>query len=259
MSRFVFLLNEINEKLDIPQPTKSRVLLEISADMDDLFSTYTEQGKSEEEAFSLTEEMFKLDESAIKELAEIHQPLFRKWMDRFTAQTQTKWERATLVIALLFIALFAGQVISTFDFFQSASAFVYPILGVGLASIVIAIRRFYSLHIKKDHDIHTLRNGLTQLAVLSAVVFFIGAWGYIIEIYSHGGGVALPAGSLINVIITVAPSQSQLHGLAGCFTRSASVVLSALFISSLIAMLWFILVNKVSQIEQLDAEYLLKK
>ena len=129
MSRFVSLLNEINEKLDVPQPTKSRILLEISADMDDLFLTYLEQGKGEVEAQSLTEEMFRFDDVSIKELAEIHQPFFRKWIDRFTAQTQTKWERTSLVFVLLFVAIFAGQMISPSQFFLSASLFVYPLLG----------------------------------------------------------------------------------------------------------------------------------
>jgi len=257
MSQFTSLLKEINSKLDVPHPAKSRILLEISADMDDLYSTYLEQGKSEVEAQRLTEEMFQMDEHAIRELASVHQPLFRKWMDKFSAHTQTTWERASLIFVLLFIAVFAGQAISTSQFFQTASAFVYPILGIGLLSIVVSIRKFYSLFLRKDHDLSTLHSGVTPIVVLGAANFFIGAWGYLIEIYSHGGGIALPAGSLINVIITVDPSQAQMDGLAGCFIRSASVVLAALFIASLIALLWFMLVSKISQIEQSEAEYLL--
>jgi hypothetical protein len=257
MSRFVPLLKEINEKLDVPQPTKSRILLEIASDIDDLFNTYLEQGKSEKEAVALTEDMFKLDDAAITELADIHQPFFRNWMDKFASETQSRLEKASFVFVLLFIALFSGEAIVSSGFFKTASLFVYPILGIGFISLVIAIQRFYSLYIKKDHERSTRRNGLTSLVFLGVMNFFIGAWGYFIEIYSHGGGVALPAGSLINVVITVNPSQTQMSGLVDCFIKSATVVLSALFIASLIAILWFILVNKIYKIEQSEAEYLL--
>ena len=40
MKQFTALLKSINERLDLPQPTKSRIILEIAADLDDLYQLY---------------------------------------------------------------------------------------------------------------------------------------------------------------------------------------------------------------------------
>lgn len=258
MNPFSSLLKDIHSKLDVPQPAKSRILLEIAADMDDLFRAYISQGKPESEAIRLTEEMFSLDDGAISELINIHQPPFRKWIDKLSAQTQSKLEKSWLTAALMILILLAGHSISSQQFFRSASGFIYPILAIGLGSLMIAAVKFYTLFIKKDHSPKTLHSGMTPLLVLGAVNFFVGAWGYLIEIYTHGGGVALPAGSLISLIVIVNPPQEQLLSLADCFIRSASVVLSALFVASLNAILCFGLINKIVQIEKMEAEHLLK-
>jgi len=44
MDNFKPILKEINSKLDLPQPTKSRIILEIAADLNDTFDTYKKQG-----------------------------------------------------------------------------------------------------------------------------------------------------------------------------------------------------------------------
>ncbi|MFH1754248.1 MAG: hypothetical protein ABIA59_00965 [Candidatus Latescibacterota bacterium] len=50
MSRFEGLLKQINGKLDLPQPTKSRILLEIASDLDDMYRVFIQQGMSEQDA-----------------------------------------------------------------------------------------------------------------------------------------------------------------------------------------------------------------
>ena len=47
---FVSLLKKINNKLDLPQNTKSKIILEIAADLEDLSNYYLTQGLSENEA-----------------------------------------------------------------------------------------------------------------------------------------------------------------------------------------------------------------
>lgn len=46
MDPFKTLLININNKLELPQPTRSRIILEISADLNDAYHTFQSQGMS---------------------------------------------------------------------------------------------------------------------------------------------------------------------------------------------------------------------
>ena len=61
MNRFISLLQRVNDKLDLPQPEKSRILLEIAADLQDMYQVYLDKGLGEEEAVKRTEEKFSWD------------------------------------------------------------------------------------------------------------------------------------------------------------------------------------------------------
>jgi hypothetical protein len=50
MSRFRRVLSHTGERLSLPKATKSLILVEIAADLEDLFQHYLQQGMSEEEA-----------------------------------------------------------------------------------------------------------------------------------------------------------------------------------------------------------------
>ena len=50
MSRFADTLRLINQRLSLPEPAKSRVLLEIAADLEGLFEHYSANGRDDQEA-----------------------------------------------------------------------------------------------------------------------------------------------------------------------------------------------------------------
>jgi len=60
MTQFTPILKRINERLDLPQPTKSRIILEIASDLEDTFRFYLQKGLDEQESFQKAEEKFDL-------------------------------------------------------------------------------------------------------------------------------------------------------------------------------------------------------
>ena len=52
MKQFTSLLKNLNSKIDLPQPKKSRMLLEIAADLNDMYNYYLAKGLTETEAVS---------------------------------------------------------------------------------------------------------------------------------------------------------------------------------------------------------------
>ena len=98
MEYFKSLLIDINNKLELPQPIKSRIILEISADLNAAFRTFQNQGMSDKEAIVAAKQKFNLDQRSLNELIQVHQPLFRRWFDHLSTTAQSWWERVVLLV-----------------------------------------------------------------------------------------------------------------------------------------------------------------
>lgn len=256
MSRFSSLLNSINDRLDAPQPVKARILLEISADLEDAYDFYRENGESEEEATRLAQEKFILDDSTISELSALHQPLLQKWMDKMSGSLQSRGERVLLILTLLTIALFSGQSVFSHDFFQH-SIFIWPIWGLALAGIVQFFIKFYKLYLFKDFNTKTLRKGIDVVGYIGAFSLALGFTGYFYELLRHGVDTVYPGGSLITIVTMVPKSQQHVGTVAECFAAASSVMMASLLSTMFLALFWYMLNIKATAVEMTEAESLL--
>ncbi len=257
MKRFAHILENLNQKLDIPQPEKARVILEIGADLEDLFLVYKGQGKDDREAQILAEEKFNLDDQAIRELGALYQSPFQRWMDRFSLRTRTQVERLLLCLVLLSIAAFAAHSVLTTPFFRTAGVFIYPLSALGFGILATGLQRIYVLFVKRDHNIRTLRNGLTSLLFLGGSSLFIGIWGYFLEIYIRVGTTMLPTTNFVTLILTVDPGRDFLAEMVKSLIKSSSVIMSALFFALMAVAIWYTLQIRVEKIEQAEMQHLL--
>lgn len=212
MSRFSSLLTSIYTKLDAPKAIKNRILLEIAADLDDAYEFYREQGKSEPEATRLAQEHFVLDDDAIQELSALHQPAMKKWLDAFSAQMQSSWERAIVFIFLFCLTLVTGKTMSQVTFWENASVFVWPVLAVGIAGIIQFLYKFFQLY-KKQKDIKTLRSGIHHIAYLGVFSLALGFTGYFYQVMLYGVDTVFPASSLLAAIFSVSAPGEQLANI----------------------------------------------
>jgi hypothetical protein len=258
MSRFSSLLNDINERLIVPQQVKARIILEIAADLEDAYEIYCDQGMSEAEATRTAQEKFILDDSTIAELSAIHQPFIKKWLDTVAINVESRWERTMLLLTLLVVAVLSGHAISQTSFFENSSIFVWPVLGVSILGIVLFFIKFYSLYFNKDSKSKTLRKGIDSLAYLGAFSIALGFTGYFYELFHYGVDTVYPGGSLITVICTVVDSHQQTLNISNCFLTSSSVMVASLLSTMFLALFWHLLANKAASIEMAKAASLLK-
>jgi hypothetical protein len=98
MNRFHPFLKNINSKPDLPQTTKSSIILEISADLHDLYDFYVTQGISEEEASQKAQEKIDVSDEALKQLVTIHQTGYQKILQNLSQKTINRFEIAALAI-----------------------------------------------------------------------------------------------------------------------------------------------------------------
>lgn len=244
MKRFTPLLKELNEKLNLPQPDKSRILLEFGADMNDLFNHYMAQGKSETEAMQLIMEKFRVSDEALCELVKVHQGLFQKLANKFSRQAQSRWERTGLLLFLLFIILFCGRIIMSSQFFHIASSYIALVIIFTVLISVLTLSKFYSLYIKKNHSIKTLNYGMKELVFLGCGCLFIGLYGYFMELYSTFH------------VMSAQPDNSTLL-LFAWLEKTTPLMVFTLSATSVTGLLWYVLQNKINKIQNDELTFLL--
>ncbi len=244
MKRFSELLKQMNERLDLPQPTKSRILLEIASDLEDLYQLFLKQGLSRQDALKKAEEKFDVSDEALQELVEIHESTFRKLLGRISEQAQTRWERIILIALMLFVAGFSRMEIFSGNFFRQASGFVWPIVGLSFGTLVLAMQQIYKLYIKKDHDVKKLHDGLPWLLALGGASVLVGIYGWVLELYR-------------SVLLIMGDVQMMLLYITRWAISCSAMMIVSLFAAIMAGLAWFILTNKVKKIEIAEVAWLL--
>lgn len=245
MKRFTEILRQTNERLDLPQPIKSRIILEMAADLEDLYQFHRNRGLDESDALREAKDAFNLSPGALEQLVEIHTTPFRRFLDRLSAQAQTFWERIFLALLLVFFAVFIGPSLLRSEMLVHAGVFLWPIAGTTFAALYLATRKIYDLYIKKDHRVRPLRRGLTLLIALAGVDVVIGIQGFIFLVHS----------SFTLFLITTGPMNQDL---GKWMIQSSATAVVSLLVAIITAVIWFVLANKVAAIERAEVVYLLE-
>jgi hypothetical protein len=243
MNRFTGLLAQINQKLDLPQPTKSRILLEIASDLDDMYQIFVHQGLSEREAAAKVQDQYVISDEVLEELVQIHESAFRKLLGKLSEQAQTRWERVVLFAVILFVCGATGNAIFSTRLFEQASGFIWPILGISLGAVIISVRQFFKLYIKKDHNLRRLRDGLSYLLLLSMASLLTGFYGVSVEMYRST--------KLIIADVDMTISQIVQWGIS-----CSAMLMVSLLVAIATALVWFVLMDKVERIELADTAWL---
>ncbi len=242
MSQFAPLIREYGEQLCVPQPARSRILLEISADLEDLYAHYQGQGLSPEAAATRTRETLALSGEAIERLVRIHEPPFRRLLDLLSVQAQTAWERITLLVVALCVVVLTVREVLTTRSLVSTSHFVWPLAAIAVLAMLIALVKIYSLYLKQDHDLRRLRRGLDALLFLAITSLGLGLLGLLVELY------------LTAIRVGSAGAQPYLPEL---LIRSSTLMIASMLVAVAVAVVWFVLLSTVHRIERAEAEVLM--
>lgn len=258
MKQYVPILEKVNRELDLPQPQKSRILLEIAADLDDACQYYRNKGFDEKEALKLAEEKIILSESALSDLSELHKPAYRRFLDKISEQTRSRWEKFLLLTTISMITYFIILLISQTPFFREASSLIYPSLFIFTVILGFSSVKFYQLYIKKDHQIRKLRSGMSLILFLGVFNLFLGLFGYFFELFRYSGkGLMMISYLLIIMTTDSAKSLQLLTETADAILKSSSMVMICIFVTLVSGFIWFSLEQKISKIEEAEALILL--
>ena len=183
MNPFINYLQELNQRIQLPQPQKSRIILEISADLTDLYKYYLQQGMNEEQAKQSALDRMAVSDEEVTELVQIHDHWINRLMNKLSNQGRNRWEKILLLFLIAFTVIFSGNVIFNHEFFRHSSVFITPVLILAISLIIHVITRVYKLFIKRDHTISRLRKGIPAVLFFGGAALLAGILGFFIDTY----------------------------------------------------------------------------
>ncbi len=246
--RFAGELRSIAARLDLPQPTRSRVLLEIAADLEDAYSHHRDRGLADAAARRTALDRFELSDDALQELVTLHAPRLRRLLDGLSQRGRDRVERAALGLLLLFVMALSGWRLSGGELLAHLGASAVPAAAVTLAALGVAGAKAWHLWLTGHHELRSLRRGIGEVLVAGIAGLALGMMGLSFELYRTFGALleAMPA-------TPVEATPLLLGGLRRVFATASVTLLAAL----LCCLLWWLLARKVAQIEIAETEYLM--
>ncbi|MFC1730170.1 hypothetical protein ACFL6I_07505 [candidate division KSB1 bacterium] len=145
MKRFEYLLQKTGERLDIPQPAKSRILLEMAGDLEHLYHYYVGIGFNEEEATKRAEEKIGASDETISLLIQMNDSAVKKLLRKYPVEIQRKIKMLSwgFLIALLNCTAFIKWL--SMDMYYWPNGYtILVLLGIALVNCSTALKKFIS-------------------------------------------------------------------------------------------------------------------
>ncbi len=243
MSGFSSELFDLAAVLDVPQPMRARIILELDADLRDLEQALLDSGVSSEEAHQRSATILIPNSEALAELVHCHRAIYLRLVDRFSDPVRHRFERIVFgltVATLSGLGLFA---LTGLNLFSDPAPLSVPLLGIGLVVVGVGLWKLFQLYVRMEHRLLHLQGGLAWLpvAAVSAVVLSLG--GITVDLYAVAGTMG----------VTDEPTATLLSWLR----RDMAAASLGLIIASLSLSLWLWLSAGIARVAQAEAESLL--
>lgn len=244
MSRFAATLRALDARLDLPQPARGRLLLEVAADLEDLFLAHRERGLAEADAHREALADCDLSDEAVAALVRVHCGPVRRALDRLSADALRVWERVLLGLAVLAVVQTGGWLSRGDRVFRDAGPFAWAVLLTAAVAVAMALALAYRLYAKQDHRPHQLRGRLDLLLGLAVLMAFLGFGGTWVEVWRLAAEGRAQGGETTALMLRWA-------------LRATALLQVSLGLALISALSWFGLAGTVGRIERCEAELLL--
>jgi len=246
MKDFSSQLRHVAARLPVPEPARSRILLEMATDMEDLFHHFVEGGMEEGPALEAVNEQFDLSDEALRELAQIHTSPITCSLEGLSGQARSTWERVILgVVALFVIPGLLGGLFLHPTLFRDASPLAYGLAGILAFGLGLGAWKAVALFRPGLPPGAISRRGLRALPGLSLLLLLLGFSGIWVELYRSA------------LSIRGAPVLA-LRDLVEWLHLASATMVVALSGALLTALLWFFLENRAAYLEEKAARALLE-
>lgn len=246
MTRFAEVLKQAEARLRAPEPARTRILLEMAADLEDSYRHFVDQGLDEAEAARRAEEAFSTSDESLRLLERIHRSGLGSPATRFFHRVGTVWSTVLLVLLFAFELLLAFRISSDRSFFVYPSPFLWPIGVLALAAIGFTLWKLTQIFSQHGKDVRRLRIGLDVPLLFAGASLAITFLGFLFHMQRY-----------FRVNSEGAP-ETLFMNFAGWMATISSLMTIGLLTAILAGLVWFALSGLVIHREAHEMERLLQ-
>jgi hypothetical protein len=237
VANFAHVLRQAEGRLQVPEPHRSRILLEIAQDLEELYAAFVARGIPAAEAAKRAEAVFGASSGVLAELDEVHLPMAARLLARFSSGERHRVERGLLTaVTLCTVAAGAGGILAA-GVAIPTSPLLWLLPAVLAAAAWCAATAFLDLYGRASHPL--TRERLQPMLGLAALSATLGVLGTVLE----GWQLATTAGRAASVLVPALPY----------FRRAAEVLSLCLCQSLTIVLVWFHLRVRALEVERARA------
>ncbi len=246
MTDFAPHLRALSTGLMVPEPNRSRILLEVASDMEDLLEHYLAKGMDRDQAVATVQEHFDLSEEALRELTRVHASPFQQSLEGISGQARKGWERAVLLLVGLFVLPGLVFPLAKPAVLVDAGPLAWGLIPTLAVALVLGVREGAGLSGKNAlRGGRIPRLGIRTLPAFSLLLLGLGFAGAWLEFYRAA------------LRVREAPQQALVHLIHWLHLASATLVV-ALSGALLTALFWFFLEARATHLEERAAARLLE-
>jgi len=243
-SRFADALGRAAQQLRLPEPARSRILLEMAADLEDSYQQYLERGCDEAEAKRRAEETFAASGDALQLLARVHQPGLGDVAEGFSHHLGFG-SKLLLVVLALFGLVLAARILTDRSYFVHPSPFLAPVGVLALAVFGLTVWKLVQIFSSSRSKPRRLRSGLSGLLFCAGATLAVSGLGLLYHLQRF-----------FRLNARGAP-EDLFRNFAGWMVSISSLMTVALLTALMAALFWFVLIVLVPRSEAREVEGLL--
>jgi hypothetical protein len=244
--RFVPALRRISAELKLPEPIKSRILLEMAADLEALYDHFRTRGATDEEAARLAEERVLVSPEALHHLVAVHTTGYQRWLGRAAERLRWGFDLLLFIAGVAPIAAVCAWLVAGELRGMLGDPLLWPLLVTGVVVVGLAAWKARQLFLGRVRSPDELHRGLSVLLFLAAASPVLGGTAFLIRL--HGVAIDIMASrASTQVLLAAAPSVAQAATLLGL----------GLLLGIAAGLVSFVLMNRVATLEQAESAAML--
>ncbi len=240
MRGFEAELKAVAAELDLPEPVRSRTLLELRSDLEAMAAALRAEGIEEEEARTRALDVLLPSAEVGLELRGVHRPLYQRLADRFSEPGRRRAERLLLGLLAL-VALGSGLgALRGLDLVALRSPWLWVVLTVAVLVVTAGGSKLFQLFAMAPHGRARLRRGLPLLVALGVAALVVGFGGVVADLYGAAGRLGAAGGV-------------QSPEVLAWLRRSSALMCAALLTAASAGLFWLLAAVRIAGIERLQA------
>lgn len=241
-------LRDIADRLDVPQPMRTRIVEELSADLHDMARELVVRGVPAEEAVQHALDRLLPTPDTVDRLSACHRGFYQRLADRFSDPARHRFERILFGLSLLLLAVIGAAVLASADLLRDPAIATLPLLGLGLATLGVVLWKLFELRVRKKHVSSRLQRGLGWLPALAVGAVVGTMLGLASELYAVSGRMAELSGAA-----TTGPGDIRTI-LLPWLRRNAAMASIGLLVGGLSLGSWLWATAGVAQVAQAEQQ-----